>query len=131
MTIRTQSCERRAGSVRRVRILLVSQMYPGPADPDLGTFVAQMVQALAAVDATQRAHELLRVVPQFRSQRYTTPHYLRLADDGCEEIRRGASDRSAMGVYHDLYEPQREANLAARLQEYVPAGTDAGILFVD
>jgi glycosyltransferase involved in cell wall biosynthesis len=29
-----------------VRILLVSQMYPGPADPDLGTFVAQMVCAL-------------------------------------------------------------------------------------
>ena len=68
-------------------------------------------------------------MPQFRSQRYPAPHYLRLADDGCEEIRRGASDRSAMGVYHDLYEPQREANLALRLQEYVPAGTDAGILF--
>jgi hypothetical protein len=34
-----------------------------------------------------------------------------------------------MGVYHDLYEPQREANLAARLVEYIPAGTDAGILF--
>jgi glycosyltransferase involved in cell wall biosynthesis len=29
-----------------VRILLVSQMYPGPADPDLGTFVAQVERAL-------------------------------------------------------------------------------------
>jgi glycosyltransferase involved in cell wall biosynthesis len=29
-----------------VRILLVSQMYPGPADPDLGTFVAQLERAL-------------------------------------------------------------------------------------
>jgi len=29
-----------------VRILLVSQMYPGPSDPDLGTFVAQMEHAL-------------------------------------------------------------------------------------
>src|SRR5436305_3508622 len=30
----------------RVRILLVSQMYPGPDDPDLGTFVAQLERAL-------------------------------------------------------------------------------------
>jgi glycosyltransferase involved in cell wall biosynthesis len=31
-----------------VRILLVSQMYPGPADPDLGVFVRQMEVALRA-----------------------------------------------------------------------------------
>ncbi|MGZ4332771.1 MAG: glycosyltransferase, partial [Gaiellaceae bacterium] len=36
-----------------MRILLVSQMYPGPADPDLGTFVAQMEHALR-----DRGHEL-------------------------------------------------------------------------
>jgi glycosyltransferase involved in cell wall biosynthesis len=36
-----------------VRILLVSQMYPGPADPDLGSFVAQMEHALRA-----RGHEI-------------------------------------------------------------------------
>jgi glycosyltransferase involved in cell wall biosynthesis len=40
-----------------VRILLVSQMYPGPSDPDLGTFVAQMERALA-----DRGHELERAV---------------------------------------------------------------------
>ena len=36
-----------------MRILLVSQMYPGPADPDLGTFVAQMERALR-----ERGHEI-------------------------------------------------------------------------
>lgn len=36
-----------------MRILLVSQMYPGPADPDLGVFVTQMEEALRA-----RGHEL-------------------------------------------------------------------------
>jgi glycosyltransferase involved in cell wall biosynthesis len=36
-----------------VRILLVSQMYPGPADPDLGAFVAQMELALR-----KRGHEI-------------------------------------------------------------------------
>jgi glycosyltransferase involved in cell wall biosynthesis len=36
-----------------VRILLVSQMYPGPDDPDLGTFVAQLERALR-----ERGHEI-------------------------------------------------------------------------
>jgi glycosyltransferase involved in cell wall biosynthesis len=36
-----------------VRILLVSQMYPGPDDPDLGVFVAQLERALR-----ERGHEL-------------------------------------------------------------------------
>jgi glycosyltransferase involved in cell wall biosynthesis len=36
-----------------VRILLVSQMYPGPTDPDLGAFVAQIERALRA-----RGHEV-------------------------------------------------------------------------
>jgi glycosyltransferase involved in cell wall biosynthesis len=40
-----------------VRILLVSQMYPGPDDPDLGVFVAQMADALE-----RRGHEVDRAV---------------------------------------------------------------------
>jgi glycosyltransferase involved in cell wall biosynthesis len=40
-----------------MRILLVSQMYPGAADPDLGVFVRQLEQELA-----RRGHELERVV---------------------------------------------------------------------
>ena len=36
-----------------MRILLVSQMYPGPADPDLGSFVAQLERALR-----DRGHEI-------------------------------------------------------------------------
>ncbi len=36
-----------------MRILLVSQMYPGPRDPDLGVFVAQIERALR-----ERGHEL-------------------------------------------------------------------------
>jgi glycosyltransferase involved in cell wall biosynthesis len=45
-----------------VRILLVSQMYPGPADPDLGTFVAQVERELAA-----RGHTLDRAVLDTRA----------------------------------------------------------------
>jgi glycosyltransferase involved in cell wall biosynthesis len=40
-----------------VRILLVSQLYPGPDDPDLGVFVQGLEAALAA-----RGHELRRAV---------------------------------------------------------------------
>ena len=36
-----------------MRILLVSQFYPGPADPDLGVFVAQLEHALR-----ERGHEI-------------------------------------------------------------------------
>jgi glycosyltransferase involved in cell wall biosynthesis len=44
-----------------VRILLVSQMYPGPAAPELGTFVADLERALR-----ERGHELERAVVDTR-----------------------------------------------------------------
>jgi hypothetical protein len=40
-----------------MKILLVSQMYPGPDDPDLGVFVQQLEHALA-----ERGHEIERAV---------------------------------------------------------------------
>jgi len=70
-----------------------------------------------------------RVRPQFNSTRYGTPTYCQLADTCAEEIRHGAEDESEMGTFHDLYQPQREANLRARLAEYSPAGMDAGIIY--
>jgi glycosyltransferase involved in cell wall biosynthesis len=45
-----------------VRILLVSQMYPGPDAPDLGTFVAQVEHELEA-----RGHEIDRAVLDTRA----------------------------------------------------------------
>lgn len=87
------------------------------------------LSALPRGDRAARANERRRVRPRFVAARYGSPHYLRLADACCDEIRTGASDRSAMGAWHHLYEPQREANLAARLEESVPAGIDAGIIF--
>ena len=59
-----------ASSLRAVRILLVSQMYPGPEDPDLGVFVAQLERALRA-----RGHELELAVLDSRGggkRRYAT-----------------------------------------------------------
>jgi glycosyltransferase involved in cell wall biosynthesis len=45
-----------------VRILLVSQMYPGPDDPDLGVFVAQLERALE-----ERGHRFERAVIDTRA----------------------------------------------------------------
>jgi hypothetical protein len=73
--------------------------------------------------------ERLRVRPQFNSVRYGNPTYCQLAGSCAEEIKRGADDESEMGVFHDLFQPQREANLRARLNEYTPAGMDTGIIF--
>jgi hypothetical protein len=71
-----------------------------------------------------------RVRPLFASERYGTPDYGQLAAGCADEITRGAEDGAEMGVFHDLYQPQRTDNLRARLAEYTPAGTDAGISFV-
>lgn len=69
-----------------------------------------------------------RVKPVFNSVRYGTPTYCQLSLVCAEEIVRGADDESEMGVFHDLYQPQRTANLRARLEEYTPAGADVGII---
>jgi hypothetical protein len=92
--------------------------------PDL---VVAAVPGDDAVADRLRHRERRRVRPQFASLRYGTPDYARLAVGCAEEIRRGADDRSEMGVFHDLFEPQRRINLEVRLDEHVPAAADVGI----
>ena len=72
--------------------------------------------------------ERLRVHPIFNGVRYGTPVYCQLAECCAEEIKRGADDESEMGVFHDLFQPQRMANLSVRLDEYLPARMDVGII---
>ncbi|WP_380283534.1 hypothetical protein [Kitasatospora purpeofusca] len=79
--------------------------------------------------ARLRDTEAARVRPLFTSLRYGTPGYGQLAAGCAPEITRGAEDRAELGAFHDLFQPQREDNLRARLAEYTPAGTDAGIFF--
>jgi hypothetical protein len=73
--------------------------------------------------------ERIRVEPQFNSKRYGRPEYCQLALSCAREISAGASDESEMGVFHDLFQPQRTANLRVRLEEFMPAGSEAGIIF--
>jgi hypothetical protein len=113
---------------------------PGAVTPRRYECQPDLVEAAASADvlaadphATQAqiiaAQTLadLRVQPQFNSRRYGNPAYCQLADACAAEIRTGADDESEMGVFHDLFQPQREANLQARLDEFVPAAMDASI----
>lgn len=98
------------------------------ANPD--DLTDEEVAARQAEVERQQARETLRVRPHFHSERYGRPAYVQLADHAPEEIKRGADDGAEMGVFHDLYQPQRTANLLTRLAEYMPAGKDTGIIFV-
>ncbi len=83
--------------------------------------------SFAIIQAAQ-VQESLRVHPRFNSVRYGKPTYCQLTDCCAEEIKRGANDESEMGVFHHLYQPQRMANLSVRLNEYLPAHMDVGII---
>jgi glycosyltransferase involved in cell wall biosynthesis len=68
-----------------VRILLVSQMYPGPGAPDLGVFVAQLERALS-----ERGHEIELAVLDSRAG--GKRRYARLAVGTLQAARRFRPD---------------------------------------
>ncbi|MFF5077475.1 hypothetical protein ACFY36_10510 [Actinoplanes sp. NPDC000266] len=74
--------------------------------------------------------EAARVRPRFTSDRYGSPAYGQLAAACAVEVSRGAQDRSEMGAFHDLFQPQRADNLYARLEEFTPAGAAPAIVYV-
>ncbi len=97
--------------------------------PDLVEQAVRDDTTLSAAEIeSAKACERLRVRPQFTSIRYGNPGYAQLALTCADEIKSGADDESEMGAFHDLFQPQRQANLRARLDEYTPAGMDVGII---
>jgi glycosyltransferase involved in cell wall biosynthesis len=88
-----------------MRILLVSQMYPGPAAPDLGAFVKQVADELES-----EGHELERVVLDRRGG--TPAKYAALAVRAVAAARRFRPD----AVYgHFLFPAGAAAAAAARV----------------
>ncbi len=85
----------------------------------------------AKTSAAAKALEAERVIPQFTAYSYGSPAYAQISVHCAREIFEGASDGAEMGVFHDLFEPQRFANLRARLDEFTPAGMDAGVLLAN
>ena len=70
------------------------------------------------------------LVPDFSAKLYGRPEYAQLGLQCPVQIRTGAEDGSEMGAFSFLKQPQREANLRIRLDEYLPFGLEPGIIFV-
>jgi hypothetical protein len=68
-------------------------------------------------------------VPSFTSLRFGDPGYAQLRPSTDDAVRRGSEAESEMGVTHDLFTPQREANLRLRLEEYLRFGLEAGFAY--
>jgi hypothetical protein len=71
-----------------------------------------------------------KVIPRFTSIHFGYPAYCQLSIDCAAEIKEGAEDESEMGVFHDLYQPQRESILRIRLEDYTPAEVETEIVFM-
>jgi hypothetical protein len=92
-----------------------------------GSYVPRRFQCQPQPAATPAQAE--RVRPTFTSLRYGDAGYCQLSRGCAVEIREGADDEAEMGAFHDLFQPQREANLRARLEEYLRFGLEAGIFY--
>jgi len=131
-----RACRRQAGCMRFCYVPQGSRTprrYECQPDMVLAAVAAQAQrdQLTPAETQAMRLAQVLRVEPEFESVRYGRPVYARLARVTAPEIAQGASDLSEMGVYHDLYQPQRLANLNQRLSEFTPAGADAGVIYAN
>ena len=69
-------------------------------------------------------------LPHFTSLRYGDPGYAQLRTATDRSIREGGDEGGEMGVMHPLFQPQREANLRIRLDEFLRFGLHAGFFYV-
>ncbi len=80
-------------------------------------------------DSAKPAAEI-RVMPIFTSVTYGDAGYAQLHTACPEQISAGAEDGGEMGAFQFLQQNRREANLRMRLDEYLPFGLRAGIIYV-
>jgi hypothetical protein len=78
---------------------------------------------------TPKRYRCVTEAARFTSTRFGTPGYCQLSRACAESIRRGADDESEIGVFHDLYQPQRESDLWTRLDEFLRFGMEAGVFY--
>ena len=84
----------------------------------------------AGWEALVEAEIVQWLVPSFQTDRYGRPDFVQLRRTCPTQIRTGAADGSEMGVFCVLKQPQRESNLRIRLDEYLPVGLEAGLIYV-
>jgi hypothetical protein len=89
-------------------------------DPSVGPDVLAQLEA--------RIRSSLR--PVFTTGRFGQPGYLQLHASCPVEIRTGAENGSEMGIFQSLGQAQCEANVRARMEEYLRFGLESGIFYV-
>lgn len=65
---------------------------------------------------------------RFTSTRYGDPGYCQLSQQCASKIRQGDGG-AELGVFHDLYQPQRETNAKVRLSEHLKFCIEFGIFY--
>jgi hypothetical protein len=118
----------------------VPQRYRCQPDLEIARQLEAAAQRAQAQHLTQAQWDAVRaaieakiqgwLVPTFTSDRYGQPAYAQLHLACPPQIRTGAEDGSEMGAFCHLKQPQREANLRLRLEEYLPFGLEPGIIYV-
>lgn len=114
---------------RQLGCIRFCYVAPGSRTPRRFHCQPELAEQALGPDGLDPASERLRVKPRFTSLRYSTSGYCQLHAACAVEISGGADDEAEMGVFHDLYQPQRAANLRTRLNEYTPAAMEAGIIY--
>jgi hypothetical protein len=117
--------------VQRGQVGCVRFSYVPEASRTPRRFHCQPDLALEAVtDLAERDRVRRRLVPTFTSTRLGDPAFAQLRQDCALEIRAGAENGSEMGAFSALLQPQREADLRTRLDEYLPFGLEAALIYV-
>jgi hypothetical protein len=80
--------------------------------------------------AEEQAAIRARIQPRFTSSAFGSPAFGQLSLVCAAEISAGGDGGAEMGAYNSLGEPFRRANLRDALDEYLPLGLQAGIIFV-
>jgi hypothetical protein len=111
------------------------RQYRCQPDLEIARLKAERREALGTVLPTAVEVEIENATsrwlkPTFGATAYGRPDYAQLRTTAPSQIRTGAADGSEMGVFCLLKQPQREANLRLRLEEYLPIGLEPGLIYV-
>ena len=118
-------------SVERVQAGCVRFSYVPEGSTVPRAFHCQPGLALTKAAPAEASAITARLTPVFTSERLGDPGYAQLSQVVASEILSGADNGSEMGVFNQVEQPQREANLRAALDEYLRFGLEAGIFYVN
>ncbi len=130
MALATESIFVGRVAVERRQIGAVRFSYVPQGSTTPPRFRCQPDLAVADADIPERSRIERRLAPVFTSARYGDPGFAQLSVRCAVEIAAGAEDGSEMGAFHHLHQPQRAAVLRAIVEEYLPLGLEAGVMFV-